>query len=270
MAQADRADRQAEDDPVHRGPARRRARARSCAGCCATSPRTRRSATPRRSPIPSVVEGIKARYLVGAAATTRSERVERAAASRSTGPGATGRSSPARAVVVDIDGVLSDAVSRQHYLEAPRRDWQRVLRRVRRRPGHRGDARCCSTCSTPSCAIVLLTARPERVHHLTEAWLRRYQIRWDLLVMRPWGDYDCARDFKQATVWDLRDYGFELAPRLRGRPPQRRRCSAPRASPASTSTPATTTDRSCSPQRCWLSGRRRSTRTWNVLVKVEQ
>ena len=30
---------------------RRRARARSCAGCCAISPRERRSATPRRSPI---------------------------------------------------------------------------------------------------------------------------------------------------------------------------------------------------------------------------
>jgi hypothetical protein len=57
---------------------------------------------------------------------------------------------------------------------------------------------------------VLLTARPERVHHLTQAWLRRYQIRWDLLVMRPWGDYDYARDFKQASVWDLRRYGFDL------------------------------------------------------------
>ncbi len=34
------------------------------------------------------------------------------------------RSSPARAVVVDIDGVLSDASSRQHYLESPRQDWR--------------------------------------------------------------------------------------------------------------------------------------------------
>ena len=31
---------------------------------------------------------------------------------------------PGPAVVVDIDGVLSDAATRQHYLEAPRRDWQ--------------------------------------------------------------------------------------------------------------------------------------------------
>jgi hypothetical protein len=62
----------------------------------------------------------------------------------------------------------------------------------------------------PDLRIVLLTARPERVHHLTEAWLRRYRIRWDLLLMRPWGDYEMARDFKQASVWDLRNYGFEL------------------------------------------------------------
>ena len=48
--QAHRPDRQAEDDPLHRGAAEDRGRARSCAGCCATSPRTRRSATRRRSP----------------------------------------------------------------------------------------------------------------------------------------------------------------------------------------------------------------------------
>ena len=29
--------------------------------------------------------------------------------------------------------------------------------------------------------------------------------------MRPWGDYDVSRDFKQSSVWDLRRYGFELA-----------------------------------------------------------
>ena len=42
---------------------RRPARARSCAGCCATSPRTNRSATRRRSPTPTVVDGIKSKYL---------------------------------------------------------------------------------------------------------------------------------------------------------------------------------------------------------------
>ena len=62
----------------------------------------------------------------------------------------------------------------------------------------------------PGLRIILLTARPERVHHLTEAWLERYRIRWDLLLMRPWGDFELSRDFKQASVWDLRRDGFDL------------------------------------------------------------
>jgi hypothetical protein len=28
--------------------------------------------------------------------------------------------------------------------------------------------------------------------------------------MRPWGDYELARDFKELTVWELRSAGFEL------------------------------------------------------------
>ena len=80
--------------------------------------------------------------------------------SPSTGPGATSRSTPGAAVVVDIDGVLSDASRRQHYLESPRQDWRVVLRRVRRGPGDRGGARAARRCSTPTLQIVLLTARP--------------------------------------------------------------------------------------------------------------
>jgi len=105
--------------------------------------------------------------------------------------------------------VLSDASSRQHYLETPRQDWRSFFDAC-------GEDAVIEEVSTTlslfdsELQIVLLTARPHRVHHLTEAWLRRYGIRWDLLIMRPYGDYDIARDFKQATVWDLRQFGFTL------------------------------------------------------------
>ena len=58
--------------------------------------------------------------------------------------------------------------------------------------------------------IVLLTARPMRVRPQTLAWLERYGLRWDLLIMRDFGDYDASRDFKQRTVWELRQFGFDL------------------------------------------------------------
>ena len=44
----------------------------------------------------------------------------------------------------------------------------------------------------------------------TVAWLRRYAVRYDLLVMRDRGDYDRVAVFKRRTVEDLRDYGFDL------------------------------------------------------------
>lgn len=113
------------------------------------------------------------------------------------------------AVVVDIDGVLSDAASRQHYLEAPRRDWQAFFGACGEDPVIE-EIKVMLDLLDPGLRVVLLTARPWRVHELTEAWLRRYEIRWDLLIMRSWGDYDWARDFKQASLWDIRARGFDV------------------------------------------------------------
>ena len=121
------------------------------------------------------------------------------------------RSTPGRAVVVDIDGVLSDAASRQHYLEAPRRDWRR---RSSTRAARTRSSRRCKTLLDlldPDLQIVLLTARPHRVHHLTEAWLA--PLRDPLGPARSCGrgaTTSSSRDFKQSTVWELRAAGFDL------------------------------------------------------------
>ena len=116
---------------------------------------------------------------------------------------------PGRAAVVDIDGVLSDATERQHYIEAPRRDWRGFFDACGDDPVIE-EMKVLLDLLDANLRVVLLTARPERLHHLTEAWLRRYQIRWDVLIMRGWGDYEMSRDFKQATVGELRHYGFDL------------------------------------------------------------
>ena len=44
----------------------------------------------------------------------------------------------------------------------------------------------------------------------TYAWLERYQLRWDLLIMRDFGDYEASREFKRKAAGDLRRYGFDL------------------------------------------------------------
>jgi len=112
-------------------------------------------------------------------------------------------------VVFDLDGVLSDAVSRQHFLEGRRRDWDAFFEACGEDPLIDEVATLLHLLD-PSVAIVLLTARPLRVQPQTLAWLERYRLRWDLLVMRDFGDYQEARNFKRRSVAELRAYGFDL------------------------------------------------------------
>jgi hypothetical protein len=113
------------------------------------------------------------------------------------------------AVVFDLDGVLSDAARRQHYLEAPSRDWDAFFEACGDDPLIEEIARLLGLLE-PGLVVVLLTARPARVQPQTLAWLHRYGVRWDLLVMRQSGDYTSARDFKRRSVRELRKGGFEL------------------------------------------------------------
>jgi hypothetical protein len=116
---------------------------------------------------------------------------------------------PAPAVVFDIDGVLSDAAGRQHFIERGRRDWHAFFEAC-------GDDQVIEEVARllelldQSLHVVLLTGRPVRVRPQTLAWLERYELRWDLLVMRDRGDYSQVTDFKWSVVRDLRRYGFDL------------------------------------------------------------
>jgi phosphoglycolate phosphatase-like HAD superfamily hydrolase len=113
------------------------------------------------------------------------------------------------AVIFDIDGVLSDAAGRQHFIEQGNRDWSAFFEACGDDPVIEEIARLLELLDS-SLAVVLLTGRPRRVRPQTLAWLHRYGLRWDLLVMREQGDYAQVTSFKQRTVADLRAHGFDL------------------------------------------------------------
>lgn len=112
-------------------------------------------------------------------------------------------------VVFDMDGVLSDASRRQHHIEYPYPDWDAFFHAC-------GDddlidevARLLHTLDAAH-QIVLLTARPIRVQPQTLDWLDRHELRWDVLIMRDYGDYGAAHHFKQRTVQEMRHRGHDL------------------------------------------------------------
>jgi hypothetical protein len=112
-------------------------------------------------------------------------------------------------VVFDMDGVLSDATSRQHFIERPRRDWEAFFEACGDDPLIDEVARLLEVIEDDY-RVVLLTARPIRVQANTLAWLNRYELRWDLLVMRDYGDYGASREFKRRSIAELRAFGFDL------------------------------------------------------------
>lgn len=116
---------------------------------------------------------------------------------------------PGPAVVFDIDGVLSDAAGRQHYIERGRRDWDAFFEACGEDPLVDELSRLLELLD-PDLRVVLLTGRPLRVRPQTLAWLARYGLRWDVLVMRDRGDYAQVSRFKRGAVDDLRAYGLDL------------------------------------------------------------
>ena len=114
------------------------------------------------------------------------------------------------AVVFDLDGVLSDAAGRQHFLDnSGRKDWKAFFGACGADPLV-AEVDSLLRLLDSRLVVVLLTARPARVKDETLAWLARYEVRWDLLIMRPDHDGRPATRFKYDSCAQLRADGFVL------------------------------------------------------------
>jgi phosphoglycolate phosphatase-like HAD superfamily hydrolase len=114
---------------------------------------------------------------------------------------------PGRTVIFDIDGVLADAAGRQHFLDWG--DWRSFFEACGEDPVIEEIDRLLNLLD-PSLHVVLLTGRPRRVMPHTVAWLERYRVRWDLLIMREFGDYSGVEEFKRRALHDLVARGFDV------------------------------------------------------------
>ena len=111
------------------------------------------------------------------------------------------------AVVFDIDGVLADASARQHFLRGVRPDWDGFFAGVHEDPLIDEVARLVDVIDH-SLRVVLMTGRPLSVQAKTMAWLERHGIRWDVLIMRNFGDYSAARQFKEIELDKMARHGL--------------------------------------------------------------
>lgn len=112
-------------------------------------------------------------------------------------------------VVFDMDGVISNASHRQHYLRGGRRDWDGFFAASVHDTLIEDTAVLVDMLGAEH-TIVLLTARPMDVRPGTLDWLERNGLHWDGLMMRDFGDYSASREFKSRTVTQMLARGMDL------------------------------------------------------------
>ena len=118
------------------------------------------------------------------------------------------RPEPGSTLIVDIDGVISDASARQHFLDAAERDWWGFFNASVDDPPIYESLKLVNRLAEGH-VIALLTARPEKLASTTLTWLDKNKIDWDLLFMRDDDDFRSSPDTKFDLLSKLRDVGYD-------------------------------------------------------------
>lgn len=116
-------------------------------------------------------------------------------------------------VILDLDGVISDASHRQHFLRGGRQDWHGFFTSAAGDPPIVSGMALAASIAGDH-AVAILTARPHYVTDITRAWLAANDVRHDLLILRPRrgpGSRGASADFKRRELARLRRGGFEIA-----------------------------------------------------------
>jgi beta-phosphoglucomutase-like phosphatase (HAD superfamily) len=118
-----------------------------------------------------------------------------------------------KAVVWDLDGTLADDRARAHFVEVEqgrKRDWRSYFDAIDEDPPIAASMEILRALHAQGIRIVFLTGRPEYTRPKTERWLEANGLTdYDLLLMRPEGEFRPAGEFKVEVIASLRE-GYEL------------------------------------------------------------
>lgn len=113
-----------------------------------------------------------------------------------------------RAVIVDIDGTLSDTTHRIHHVTGPNRDWGAFFAAMGDDPVHEPIRDVVGSLDRDF-DILLCSGRPETYRDVTVEWLNRHGIEWARLYMRPADDTRPDHIVKAQLLRGMRKDGFE-------------------------------------------------------------
>ena len=114
-------------------------------------------------------------------------------------------------VIFDLDGVISDALHRQHFMRGAHKDFRGFFTSAAHDPPYEAGLALAESVADTH-AVAILTARPNYVTDITRSWLAAHEVRHDLLILRPRtgrGSHGPSADFKRHELGRLRAAGYQ-------------------------------------------------------------
>lgn len=89
-----------------------------------------------------------------------------------------------KAIIVDLDGTLCDVEHRVHHVQGDKKDWHQFNQLLVHDELNHWCFELIEAMRTAGYKIIFITGRGEGNRDLTEAWLKKHQVDFDLLYMR--------------------------------------------------------------------------------------
>ena len=115
-------------------------------------------------------------------------------------------------VILDLDGIISNATHRQHYLRGAFKDFRGFFTAAPDDPPYESGLALAASIADDH-TVAILTARPHYMAADTRRWLAANDVRHDLLILRPAhgrGSRGPSADFKRNELNRLRAAGYEI------------------------------------------------------------
>lgn len=124
-----------------------------------------------------------------------------------------------KAVIVDIDGTLSNCEHRRHFMETKRKDWKNFYDLMYLDTPNKwcvdiifSTMALVRTNPFEITQVILVSGRPDNYRDITEKWLKLYKIPYSVLLMRREGDNRQDRIVKlEIYEKEIKAKGFEVS-----------------------------------------------------------
>ena len=94
-----------------------------------------------------------------------------------------------RAIIVDLDGTLTNCEHRVHHVQNDPKDWKSFSEKMIEDDLHQWCHILITSMHKVKSDVIFLTGRGEKYRPHTEKWLNKHHINYDALYMRARGDY---------------------------------------------------------------------------------